>query len=384
MPYQPLQSVRVLDLSKLMGPGYATVKLADLGADVVKVESGSGDPIRQIPPLVHQSGLLHWSLDRGKRSISLDIDQPDGRAVLQKLARTADVIVDSSASPSRPRHGLDLAELRIERPEVVVCSITAFGLTGPLAKMPGHGLAVDALAGSARTVVHDGRECFDFTTIPISIAFELGALHAALAIVAAVFRCRVDGRGEWIDVSCWDAAVEMRRDALAWAAHTREPFPGWGKMANAHRAYYSIYTTADGRKVFLDAPDRRSWEAVCMCLGREDLVAAWDDEAASVVPTAVRDELDAIFRSEPADHWMRRFVERRISGGQILDEVEMIGFEHLQARELVEPPADGRPAQVLMPVRWMSDGSRPGAGAKPFKAVGEDTDDVLAEWRVTS
>ncbi len=149
----------------------------------------------------------------------------------------------------------------------------------------------------------------------------------------------------------------------------------------APRAYYSIYEAADGGLVFLDQPDRLGWVSLCEALERSDLAAAWESEAASTEPTWVRDALDRIFATLPADAWMGRFTQWRVSGGRMVGDPDLLSFPHTVARDLVgeaQAEARGR-ARVLMPVRW-ADGTRPGADATPCGPVGADTDAVLRDW----
>ncbi len=380
MSYLPLAGVRVLDLGKMVGGDLATMRLADLGAEVVKVESlPDGDYVRRIPPMYGDQSYISWTLNRGKQSIALDLRDEAERETFLRLAAVADVLVEVSRPGSLQRLGVDVEQLRRARPELVVCSLTGFGQTGPLASLPSHGMSIDSLAACAPVVERAGRWYFDFTNAPIGHGLELGALNAALAITAAVLRARETGEGAWIDASFWDAGVEMRRDSLARLATSGGFFEGWTHVDD--QAFYGIYLAGDGGRVVFCAQERKFWVAFCEGIGREDLVSSWQSEfAVADGPRWVRDELDKIFAGEPAQVWLDRFVAWGIPGGLVLEEADLPGFEHTKARGLIEDRWAGDLPKVLSPVRWMMDGSRPGEHSAPVSDIGADTDEVLARW----
>ncbi|HUF97321.1 MAG TPA: CoA transferase, partial [Ilumatobacter sp.] len=207
--------MRVLDVGILIPPSLTSAKLVALGADVVKVEQrGGGDRIRRIPPYGPDGeSPQHMAQNWGKRSIALDLRDENDRATFFELAAVADVILENQLAGSWQAMGIDFAVLRQQRPELVVCSITGFGQTGPMAALPSHGLNMDALADTLALVDEHGepRLGWSFT----SWGNELGGAYAALAITAALVNVRSGGEGAWIDLSCWDALVESHRTEIA-------------------------------------------------------------------------------------------------------------------------------------------------------------------------
>jgi crotonobetainyl-CoA:carnitine CoA-transferase CaiB-like acyl-CoA transferase len=316
---------------------------------------------------------MNW----GKRSIALDLRDDADRATFDRLARVADVIVENQLAGFWLGLGVDFAALRRHQPELVVCSVTGFGQTGPYANLPSHGLNMDALADTLNVVNRNGTPRLGWTYT--SWGNELGSAHAALAIVAAVLEARTTGRGAWIDLSCWDALVESHRTELAMTVVTGTPF-------NMHDSYtgemYNAYAASDGKLVLIAALEGKFWENFCRGVGRVDLIAArgtdaelhfaWDDET-------LRQELEVIFRTATADEWDRRFVEWDVPGSRILQVPEVVQLDHYRERAIVEGE-DGSWPNVMSPIRWHDTADRAGAGLTPPPAMGENTADVLRDW----
>jgi alpha-methylacyl-CoA racemase len=242
--YQPLHGVKVLDLGILIPPALASNKLVALGADVVKVEQrGRGDRIRAVPPLADDGrSSQHMGYDWGKRSIALDVRDDEDRATVLRLADAADVIMENQLAGSWARFGIDFAEMCARRPELIVCSLTGFGQTGPLSALPSHGLNMDALADSIIVEWLAGEPHLGWTFT--SWGNELGAANAAMAVCAAIANVRAGGEGAWIDMSCWDALVEAHRTDIIVTVKT-------GVTQNSHERVhgplYDTYLSKDGK-----------------------------------------------------------------------------------------------------------------------------------------
>src|SRR5919197_1855795 len=188
----PLAGVRIIE-SSLLGPGAVGMHLADLGAEVIKVENPGGDYVRKMAfPIIEGISLLHWHLNRGKKSVVLDLKTKEGVATYLDLVRDADAVIEGMRPGALARRGLGYAELREVNPRIVFCSHSGYGMTGPYKDMPSHGVAYDAWAGVARPTYNaDG-----LPTIPshTTIGMNAGPLYAALAICAAIIRARATGK----------------------------------------------------------------------------------------------------------------------------------------------------------------------------------------------
>ena len=377
MTYRPLEGFKILDLTRMIGGSLATLKLADFGAEVVKVEAlPHGDYSRGIAPLYRGESFFSWTLNRGKKSVALDLKQPADLETFVRLAEVADAIVEVSTPGAFQKLGIDFAEMRRNRPELVVCSLSAFGQTGPLAALPAHGMSIDALAGAAHLVQRNGRWHFE-PDQPWALGLELGAINGALAIVAALLGARTTGQGAWVDISFWDAAVELRRNTLA----RRLTMGDLGWMPTYDDPLYGIYPAADGRLIMFAAQERKFLANFCAGIDRPDLLAGWESEGmiAAGAPW-LRDELERIFRTRPADEWLECFVTWDVPGAVVVSEEELPDMAHTKQRGLISLRwADDVP-MIHSPIKWVDDGQRPGQDASPGSAIGADTEEVLADW----
>jgi alpha-methylacyl-CoA racemase len=371
MGYRPLDGVRVLDISRLYPGALATKRLADMGADVVKVEEpGRGDYIRTIPPLVDGKGVLHVLLDPGKRSIALDLKKPEGLDTFLSLVAVTDIVVESARPGRYLEMGIDFRELRRRRPELVVCSVSGFGQTGPLAPLASHGMNMDALSGTLILADWKGRK--RFISLGFSIGVEVGALNAAFAIAAAVYGAKTRGQGVWIDASCWDGALEAQRMPIGAHVAIGEPLG-----PKEPRPLYDLYETSDGKLMLFCAIERKFWESFCRGVGRPDLIGRWEGADVDFGDASLRSDLEEIFVQRSAAQWEKHFFDWDIPGSVVLPIGEVLAHPHAAARGLVR--GDGGPL-VASPLRWHDLGVRPGDDAPPPPELGEHTDEVLHQW----
>ena len=266
-----LDGVRIVDLTRLLPGGLCTLLLADLGADVIKVERpGAGDYARELPP-------VFAALNRNKRSVSLDLKLPAGAQALLRVVAAADVVVESFRPGVLERLGLGFETMRGVNPRIVYCAVTGWGRTGPLAGRAGHDLDYLAATGLLSNP----------PVVPaVQFADTAGAVTAALAIVAALRERDRTGEGRFVDIS-------LAHAALALAAPTaREPVLSGGVVC------YGVYRCADGW-VALGALEPKFWQAWCAGIGRDDLVERQFDGAGS--PT--HDEVAEIFAARTRAEW---------------------------------------------------------------------------------
>jgi len=380
--YAPLEDIRVVDLCRLIPGAIATRKLADLGAEVVKVEEpGSGDYIRLVPPLVDGVGLTHLVYNRGKLSVALDLSSPDGLAQLEQLAMVADVIVDSFR-PGKLDHGSlkalgDLLDdVHRRRPELIRCSITGFGMTGPFAQLPAHGNSLDALSGTMNVVYENGSPRIGSLG---SLGSRVGGLNAATAICAALVGVQRTGHGAAIDISCWDAALDCRAPRLAYAlgGYGRQPDP------NDLGPLHTLYETADGKLLLFASLERKFWTNFCTAIDRPDLVDRWRSDGAALAnepDLALYEELRQIFATRKRDEWVELFTAHDVIGTPVLDIDEIPDEEHFHARRLAGEEPGRRLPSMYDPIRWADTDSRPGMGSAAAPALAEHQEFVFETW----
>nr|MDT0664209.1 CoA transferase [Micromonospora sp. DSM 115978] len=203
----PLAGLRVVDVS-MLGPGALTTHLADLGADVIKVEPPGGDYVRKMVwPMIEGVSLLHLHIARGKRSLVLDLRTPEGVAVFLELVAEADAVVEAMRPGALDRRGLGFDALVKVNPRIVLCSISGYGATGPYRDMPSHGIAYDAWAGLVEPEVDD--EGFAYFPDHTSVGIHAGPLYGALALLAGVMSARQTGNGSRVEIAQSDAAAAL-------------------------------------------------------------------------------------------------------------------------------------------------------------------------------
>jgi CoA:oxalate CoA-transferase len=264
----PLDGVVVLDLTTFLSGPYATQLLADLGAEVLKVEPPQGDPTRAIPPhFVENESAYYLSINRNKKSVVLDLKVEDGRRRLLALADGADLIIENFRPGVMARLGLDYETLRSRKPSLVLCSITGFGLSGPYRDRPAYDAIVQAMSGGMSITGEPGGS-------PVRAGIPLGdvaaGMVASLTAVAALLRARESGVGAHIDVSMLDVQISM---LTYQAAYYLLAGVVAGPQGTGHVSIptYRAFRCADGKDVMVTANTERMWQALCHTMGLSGL-----------------------------------------------------------------------------------------------------------------
>jgi alpha-methylacyl-CoA racemase len=367
---QPLRGVRVLDLSRLYPGAFCTSLLADLGADVVKVEApGVGDMLRMMTPEPFKAG--HVALNRGKRSLALDLKSPLAADVVRRLADRCDVLVESHRPGALEAMELGYDDLSARNPGLVWCSLTGFGSDGPLATAAGHDLTYVGASGVLSLLTQGGDPPVPQTTL----ALQAGALMGVVGILAALNERASSGRGMRVDSSLTDAARWFISEDVARAANA--PGPGWPSFASR-----AVYRCADGRHVTVTASEPKAWTALCAALGLPELTGhriGVDEERAI---TALTER----FATAPAAHWLSH---PGAAGGvgpvntpaDVLHDAQLLARDGIVTLDGTGDGDGGTPARVLAnPLRLRDrDGVVPSTATAPAPAVGEHADAILAE-----
>jgi alpha-methylacyl-CoA racemase len=375
----PLEGIRVLDLTRLLPGGFCSLLLADFGADVIKVEdTGAGDYIRAWPPYyegVEQSArsALFLALNRGKRSIRLDLKSDDGREAFLRAVAQADVVLESFRPGVLDRLGVGYEAMRAVNPRIVYCAITGYGQEGPNRDRPGHDMNYLGLIGLlGLTGEPDGP--------PIQSAGQIadvggGALMAAFGILAALRERDHSGEGQIVDVAMADGALSwLAMVAARYFAEGVTPHRGELELAGAI-VCYRPYRCADGW-VTLGALEPKFWLAWCRGVGREDLV----EQQFAAPGGAVHREVEAIFAQRTREQWRAFASEHDCCVEPVLNLDEALDSELVRAREMVvelDQPGADRPVRLLgLPIKL--DRTPGDANRAPGPALGEHTREVLA------
>ena len=371
----PLSGVRVLDLSRLLPGPYATLVFADLGADVVKVEDeGAGDYLRHLPPLAPASasgepGGMFAALNRGKRSIALDLKKPAGAELFARLCAQADVLVEGFRPGVMARLGFSPESLCARFPRLIVCSISGFGQTGPWAQRAGHDIGYLALSGA---LARCGESSETAPRLPgVQLADLMGgAQSAALGVLAALFERERTGRGRAIDISMTEGAMGFllpHRGALAAGAGPQAR--GEDILSGSHPCY-RVYACAGGGAIALGALEPKFWERFCAAVSRPE----WLDRH---LDRALSPEVDALFLTTTRDEWMHRLDAADCCAEPVLEPHELAAHPQHAARELFVESGGLkllRTQPALVPATELPTRSAPGQG--------EHTAEVLRDWGV--
>jgi crotonobetainyl-CoA:carnitine CoA-transferase CaiB-like acyl-CoA transferase len=381
---KPLSDVRVLDLSRLLPGGFCSLLLADFGAEVLKVEdTGMGDYIRWSPPYYEGAddsakSALYLALNRGKRSIRLNLKEERGREILLKLAREYDVLLESFRPGVLDRLGVGYERLREENPGLVYCAITGYGQDGPYRDRSGHDMNYLGLIGLlGLTGEKDGP--------PIQPGGQIadlggGALMAAFGIMAALHERQSSGEGQFVDVSMADGALSwLALVAARFFADDQVPKRGEPELAGG-LVCYRPYACKDGW-VTLGALEPKFWQAWCRGVGREDLIEKQFERPGSETHA----EVERIFLERTRDEWHEFAGHNDCCLEPVLDLGEALDSELVKAREMVvelDQPGTAQPVKQLgVPVKLSR---TPGAVDKPGPALGEHTDEVLGSLGYSS
>ena len=359
----PLQGVRIIECSAL-GPAAITMPLVDLGAEVIKVEPPSGDYIREMTwPIVEGVSLMHLHVNRGKRSIVMDLRNDEDVAIFKELAATADVVVEAMRPGGLARRGVGYEQLRLLNPQLVFCTISGYGMTGPYRDLPAHGIAFDTWAGIVSPQVNE--EGFAYLPEHASMGIHAGPLFGALGILAAVLRARSTGEGSFLEVAQSDAAAAMDwYRSETWKAYERPESEVTGNKADDYErrepgtagmvegVRYQVYEAKDGRYVLFMASEQAFWKNFCQAVDRMDMFERWPgsrfaDHARNNLE--MRAELRHIFRTRTAEEWIEFGVTADVPLGpvnspktiaddpQFQDRFHWIDRERLGADQLPTP-----------------------------------------------
>ncbi|HEY7659979.1 MAG TPA: CoA transferase [Actinomycetota bacterium] len=373
----PLAGIRVADFSRVLAGPLATMILADLGAEVVKVERpGTGDDTRAWgPPFAGPDAAYFLSLNRNKRSVVLDLATDEGRAAARRLALASDVVVENFRPGLMADFGLDHARLSAERPDLVYCSLTAFrGEDGPDAR-PGYDIIVQALSGLMSFTGHPDGEP---TKVGVALLDVICGLYAAAAIEAALVGRSRTGRGALLTISLFDASIAaLVNQAANYLIGGAVP----GRMGNAHPNIvpYQLIASAD-RPFILAAGNDRLFERTCSVIDRPELAR---DERFATNEARVRNRellvpiLADVFATRGADHWLEALTSAGVPCAPVrgLDEV-FASAEGAATLQALDDPVHGRLRLVANPIR-IDGRTLPVRSAPPV--LGADTDEILGE-----
>ncbi len=377
---QPLDGIRVIDLTEALAGPICTMMLGDLGADVVKIERpGTGDMSRGwAPPFVGPESAYFLSVNRNKRSLTLNLREPEARTVLQRLVGQADVfVVNQPRLDSLQRLGADPDTLCTINPRLVYCAVSGYGMTGPYAGQAGYDILAQAASGLMALTGEPGQGPIRY---PVPLSDASAGLNSVIGILSALLARTVSGRGQFVDVALLDSQV-------AWLTNIAGAFFATGvrppKLGNAHPNIVPYQPFQARDKHFIVAVgSERLWERFCQVLGITETIGRDPRFATNADRLRHRDELVSelarIFETQDAEHWLVRLKAADIPAGPINEVDEALTDPHVLARGMVvemEHPAAG-PVRSLGTPAHLRD--TPATYRLPPPTLGQHTIEILA------
>lgn len=387
----PLAGIRVLDLSRVLAGPWCTQNLADLGADVIKVERpGSGDDTRGWGPpyLQDQDGnettesAYYLSANRNKRSVAIDFSTPEGAAMVRQMVRDCDILVENFKVGGLKKYGLDYQSLKPDNPALIYCSITGFGQTGPMAPLPGYDFMIQGMGGlMSITGERDDLPGGGPQKAGVAVTDVMTGMYASVAILGALHERTRSGLGQYIDLALLDTHVAMLANQnLNYMTSGVVP----KRYGNAHQNVvpYQVFAASDGHLILAVGNDTQ-FRAYCSVIGRPDLSEHPDYKTNSqrlrnrdtLIP-----QLIEVMKTDSRDAWIERLQKVGVPAGPINNLDEVFANPQVQSREIwrtMNHPLAGQTPTTASPMRF-SDTPVQYRMAPPL--LGEHTDQVLAEF----
>lgn len=346
----PLKSIRVLDLSRLLPGPHCTMMLADFGAEVIKVEHPElGDYIRDFHPKLNEDSAMFHSLNRNKKSVTLDLKSNTGKEQFLQLVKTADVLVESFRPGVMKKLGLDYEELKQMNPGLIYCAITGYGQDGPYADKPGHDINYLSYSGLLNLMGQKNLK----PMIPAAQIADIGggSLPAVIGILLALFERQRTGEGQLVDVSMLDGVMSWLHMSLPNHFVGQEQRRGQDLLTGGY-ACYQVYETKDNRYLAMGGIEEKFWREFCEGIGRKEfipLLHAPLDEQQRLI-----NEIQEIMLEKNLEEWMEVFFEREACVSPVNTFDEAVADPQVVARDMIQTindSASGEQKQIGIPIK---------------------------------
>jgi len=370
----PLSQLKVLDFSTLLPGPYATMILADMGADVIHVESPTrADLLRVTPPMFDARSYAHLTINRNKRSLALNLKSATAREIIHQLLQSHDVVIEQFRPGVMARLGLDYESLKAINPQLIYCSITGYGQTGPLKDKAGHDINYMALSGLAS---YSGSA----NTGPVLSGTQIadlagGSHHAVMAILAAVIKRQQDGQGSYIDISMLDCAFAMNGMSGAAALATGQD-PKLGEEILNGGIFYDYYATSDAQHLSVGGLEPKFAQTFFTLLGYPQWLTRCMAPAGK--QGSLKQDLAALFATHPLQHWLDLFAASDVCVEPVLSVQAAAQHPQLKSRNMVSQAIteDGLVIpQICSPLYTANSFPKPKVG----RLLGQDSIDILKQ-----
>lgn len=374
----PLSGIRVLELTHAWAGPYCGMMLADMGAEVLKIESPRQQPeARGGYPYANGESVIFMMLHRNKKSVTIDLKHPRGHEIFLELVRSADVLIQNFRPGLMSKLGLDYKQLSQHNPGLIYASLSGYGSTGPYSDDPGVDMIALALSGLAATTMENGRP-------PVSLGgpvCDIGAgMWAAFGILSAYVWRQQTGRGQHVDASLLEAGLAYMVAQVAMHYHTDLSSRPKGGRRDAGNAPSGFFRALDGHYIAVFASYPALWDRFVVAMGLQHLDADprfGSREQRTTNAEALHDMMDKIFGTQPASYWVELLRKAGVPAGSVNTVAEMVRDPQVLARDMLVPqehPTAGTVHMVGVPVKLSA---APGQIRHPPPTLGEHTDEVL-------
>lgn len=370
----PLEGIRVLDLSRLLPGPYCSMLLGDMGAEILKIEEPNyGDPARLVPPRLKEEGALFLTVNRNKKSVTLNLKEPRGVDAFMKLVAKSDVVLEGFRPGVVDRLGIGYKEVSQINPKIVYCSITGYGQSGPMSQRSGHDINYIAIGGVLGLTV-------DAKGVPIIPSVQIGdlggGLMAAVSILAALLSREKTGKGQYVDIAMMDAALSMLPVMAANFFAGKEVEVGTHSQLTGHYPFYNVYKTKDGKFLSLGALEPKFWKNFCEAIGRKDFIDRQFAEGKD--KERLYTEVRSIFLSRTRDEWLKFLENKDVCCEPVHNMADALSNPQSAHRAMIfelDHPVEGPLKQVGSPFKFSD---TPVRMKLPPPKLGEHTEDILA------
>jgi crotonobetainyl-CoA:carnitine CoA-transferase CaiB-like acyl-CoA transferase len=387
---RPLSHIRVLDLTRVLAGPWASQNLADLGAEVIKIERpGSGDDTRDWgPPFLRdrdgketRESAYFLSVNRGKKSVTLDISKPAGAEIARKLAAKSDVLIENYKVGGLAKYGLGYEDLKSSNPRIIYCSVTGYGQSGPCSHLPGYDFIFQGMGGlMSITGERDELPGGGPQKVGIAVTDVMAGMYASLAITGAIAHRERTGQGQYIDIALLDTIVAFGANQIFNYFHSGKVPKRWGN-AHPNLLPYEVFATADGQLI-LGAGNDSQWASFCAAAQRPELAL---DPRFKTMPDRIRSRaalipiVQEIMKRRSNRDWIARFEAANVPCGPINNYKEVFEDPQVEHRGLkieMPHPLSGTMAGVASPMRFSE---TPVIYKTPPPLLGQHTREVLGD-----
>ncbi len=371
----PLEGIRVLDLTMYLPGPFGSQMLADFGAEVIKVEEISGDWGRNTYPIIGEKSALFYAVNRGKKSIAINLKNNEGKAIFKQLCKTADVVLEQFRPGVMDRLGLGYQDLKDVNQRLIYCSVSGYGHSGPMQYAAGHDLNYLSIGGITSLTGRTEQPCMSGVQVADLAG---GSLMAVCAVLLSLLAREKSGHGQFCDIAMLDGAISLLAFSLAeWSGLGRLPARGQEVLTGGY-ACYQIYQTADGDFISLGAIEAKFWRGFCERIGHPEYIEKqWDASQQEEILSDIRRIIGGKTRQE----WVDYFAGDDICFTPVLNVEEMSQHPQVQEREMVImlEDIDGTGKNMAITGCPIKLSHTPAVIQSVFPELGEHTENILEE-----